>query len=457
MAVPSIDNDRTVHSGSISPRLRRQAPAGLLLLALADSALGMTLGQALERSVEWDPAVAVADSTHAAQAAVGEQERAALRPSLGAQAAMNAQRSDARFAFGESRDQYGSWSAALTARQALWRADWSAIEQRAELLDERADADHAERRMQLIVRVCQRYLDVLLGEDRVRELESRTASVERARNDARLRREVGLVSAADLSEAQAQHDLAEAELATARASLATGRDALQEITGYDRAPLPPLREDFQLPPLDPAHAEGWVQRATRHSVARKLADIQLRLAEAELASRRAERQPRVDAVLQAGHEDSSDYALGQRQDLQQAGAEIQLRPYSGGELEARTREAEARLDLARATWNQVTLETERLVRQRFGAVQSADASQRAFQQAYESAKAADMATAAGYEAGTRTLGDVLESTSRSLRARSERNQARLELLVGLLQLHAAAGTLEPDKVTAVDPFLFDRR
>ena len=68
------------------------------------------------------------------------------------------------------------------------------------------------------------------------------------------------------------------------------------------------------------------------------------------------------------------------------------------------REAEAQL-------KRVTLETERSMRNYYRAVETARAESRAFERAFESAQLAEKATAAGYDAGARTITDVLDAKS----------------------------------------------
>ncbi|MGH8516349.1 MAG: TolC family protein, partial [Panacagrimonas sp.] len=77
-----------------------------------------------------------------------------------------------------------------------------------------------------------------------------------------------------------------------------------------------------------------------------------------------------------------------------------------------------------------------------------------YQRARESATLAEKATGAGYDAGTRTITDVLDAKSRVVNAARNRNSSRLNLLTRLLQLYAAAGTLTPDVVRDADPILY---
>lgn len=67
------------------------------------------------------------------------------------------------------------------------------------------------------------------------------------------------------------------------------------------------------------------------------------------------------------------------------------------------------------------------------------------------------AARAGYDAGTRTITDVLDAKSRVVQARARRNAAGYALVIRLLTLNATAGRLTADLlVSATDPLLVPR-
>lgn len=424
------------------------------LLFCATPLQAMTLGEALRRAAERDPFVDASMAAFAAESELGEQERAGLRPTLSFEANGYQNRTDSRFAFGVEKDTFPSWSGYLSARQPVLRMDWFARGDRADLRDALAQESLADRRAQFVIRVCQRYLDTLLAEDRVRQAESEAAAVRTSLGDTRKRYEVELVPGTDLKEAQARDDLSQAQLVSERAALEDARDALQEVTGYERAPLPPLREDLVFPPLAPDHVEGWIELAAQHNTARRIAQMQVDLARTTLVSRKAEALPEIDAVARAGRNDSTEYSLGQRQDEAVIGLELNVPIYAGGINRARVREAEARVAEAEAEFERVALETARSIRTGFRAVETARAEAAAYLRALESAQLAEKATRAGYEAGTRTISDVLDAQSRVVNASRARNESRLNLLIKLLLLYADSGTLTAEMVLALDGMLF---
>lgn len=437
--------------------MNEKAKFALIALLLASTpATAMLPSDAVRMAAERDPQIAAARAAFEADAEAGEQERARLRPQLAAVGTGNYQRSDSEFAFGSESDTFPSWSAYLRARQPLLRLDWSARGDRAEARDALAQENLDQRMQQFVARVAQRYLGVLLAEDAVEQAQSAAEAVRKSLDDTRKRYEVELVPGTDLKEAQARDDLAQAELVSARAALEEARDALQEITGYDRARLPRMREDVAFPATAPATIEEWLRIAAERSTALTGARLRLDVARTEVESRRAEALPSMDLVAEAGRNDSREYALGQRQDDVRVGVELNVPIYAGGLNRSRVREAEARLREAQAELDRLALETEREVRVRFRALQTARARSEAYRIALDSATLAQAAARAGYDAGTRTITDVIDAQSRVVQARRNRNAARYDLLTQSVLLNAAAGTLEPS-VLAQSDALFESR
>lgn len=430
----------------------------LLLLAglVSGAASAMTVGEALRMAADRDPAVASSRAALAAESESGEQERSSLRPTLAGVANGTFSRSDSDFAFGTAKDQYPSWAAYLRARQALLRFDWSARGDRADARDATARENFDAKTTDFIARVCRRYLDTLLAEDAFDQAQSEARAVRESLSDTQKRYDVELVPGTDLKDAQARDDLAQAQIVAAQSGMEDARDALYEITGYDRLPLPRLRENLNYPPLDPPDIEGWIQLAGADGSPVRLAELRLTIAKTELKSRRANALPSADLIAEVGRNDSKEYALGQRQDEAKIGVELNIPIYGAGYNSSRIREAEARVEEAQAERVRIRLETEREVRTAFRSVQTSRAEELAYGQALASATLAETASGAGYDAGTRTISDVLDAKSRVVQARRNRNAARYTLLIRLLTLNAIAGTLTVQQVAALD-VLFESR
>jgi outer membrane protein len=426
---------------------------GLMICLPAPAQAELLFSDALQRAAERDPFYAAAFATQRAGREAGEQERAGLRPSLSAVGGARLVASDSRFAFGEEKDEYPVWSATLEARQPILRLDWGARRARADARDALADAQFRQTEIEFIARVAERYLNSLRAQDRLLLTRAEVAAVERSLADVRKRYEVELVPGMDLKEAQARFDLARADLIRAEAELEQALDALAEVTGSFEAPLPRLRAQLPLPQPPATTVEDWLKLQQTNSAALQIAALKVQIAEADRRSRKAEAQPQADLVASAGRMDASESELGSRQDEARIGVELTIPLYAGGINHSRVREAQARVEAAQLDAERLLREAGRELRTQFRNFEVARVTVEALTVGLESARAAEQAVIAGYDAGTRTIADVLDARRRVAEAERGLNQARYDLLTTILLLQAAAGTLDVDDVVALDTLL----
>lgn len=427
--------------------------SALLLSLFAPALQAMSLSEALQLAAETDPAVAVSLAQYAADREAGVEDRGSLLPVLSAEGDWTYASTESTGVFGQSSDRYPGWGARLVLRQPLFRLDWSARGERADALDARADIALQDRSLQLMARVADRYFQVLIAQDALDAAEAEVAAVERSLEDTRQRYAVDLVPGTDLREAEARRDLAVARQLAAQTQLDIARDALDETTGRGDARLPQLAESAQFPPLTPAAVDDWLAAAEQNSPRLQAAEQAVRIAAADATSTRASGLPTLDAVASAGREDTSEFNFGQKVDDARIGVELTIPLYSGGRATAALRAADANAEAARADLERLRSETRRETRSLHRQVQTGYVEARALGQALRSAMTAEAATRAGYDAGTRTITDVLDAQSRVVAARRELKQTQYTLLLRVLQLKQLVGTLKPDDFTAIDSWL----
>lgn len=426
--------------------------SGVLSLAMAAPASAVGLTEALYFAAAYDPAVAESLAAYDADREAGFQDSGSLLPSVTLNASGDWGRSRSNGIFGSTDEEFPAWQAAIEIRQPLFRLDWGARRARAGALDDLADARLADRRQQLLLRVAEGYFQVLLAQDALALAEAEARAVRESLDDIQKRHDVGMVPGTDLKEAQARDDLAQARLLAAERDLASMRDVLADITGHTDLELPRLPEDSDFPPLLPADAGAWVEFARETSPQLQVARHDLEIGLANVQSRRAERMPTLDAVGRAGRVDTSEFSFGQTQDDARIGLELRVPIYSGT-TSASLREAEAREREIRARLDRLTLDVQRSTRQAYRNVNTGYREIAAFARALDSARAAEVATRNGYEAGTRTISDVLDAHSRVVGAQGELNRARYNLLLGILRLKQTAGVLTEQDFTEIDRLL----
>ena len=131
--------------------------------------------------------------------------------------------------------------------------------------------------------------------------------------------------------------------------------------------------------------------------------------------------------------------------------------FSGGGTSSRVREAVFLHRASREQLQRVSRETERLARDAFLGVESEISRVNALAQAVESSRTALEATEAGFEVGTRTIVDVLNSQRSLYIAITNYEQSRYTYIGNVLRLKLAAGSLRVQDLEEIDQHLVERR
>ncbi len=127
--------------------------------------------------------------------------------------------------------------------------------------------------------------------------------------------------------------------------------------------------------------------------------------------------------------------------------------YSGGLVSSRTREAAARYIQSKEQYEQQRRAIERQIRSAYLSVISNISQVKAFAQALESSRTALEATEAGFEVGTRTAVDVLNSQRELYRARRDYAQSRYNYILETFRLKQATGILTEQDLKQVNTWL----
>jgi outer membrane protein len=108
---------------------------------------------------------------------------------------------------------------------------------------------------------------------------------------------------------------------------------------------------------------------------------------------------------------------------------------------------------AKERLERVARQTERETRDAYLGVLSGISHVRALARALESNLTALKATESGYEAGTRTAVDVLESRRLWIQAQTNYSRSRYDYFINVLKLQQAAGTLSEQSLDRVNHWL----
>src|SRR5437588_1991559 len=449
--------------------MNRASTLALVLLAFSGAAPAKDLVGVFEDAVHNDPVIRQADANRLAAREARPQALAALLPQLSGTAGISGAHSagfqDQVFQppavqrFLTTTDTTTQkWAVNLEQSLFSWEK-WMTLKEAGREVAQ-AEANYQAAEQQLILRVAQAYFNVLAAVDGLEANQASLEAISRQLDQANKRFEVGLIAITDVQEAKAARDTAAAAVIAAKRTLATSEDQLQEITAqkYDHISRPGA--DMPLKSPDPADESRWVNI----SLEQNLSLISSRLG-AEIARDNAR-------IAIGGHLPTLDLVAGrsfQRQGVnenfggsfgydtyfndRQIAVQLTVPIFSGGFTQSKVRQTQYLWIAAKEAVVQSSRATERQARDAYLGVISGIARVQALGQALESSQTALKATEAGYEVGTRTAVDVLNSRKTLVQAKTDYSGSRYDYIVSVLQLRLAAGNLDRAQLNEVNTWL----
>tara|TARA_R110002126_G_scaffold15570_3_gene63706 strand:- start:12003 stop:13361 length:1359 start_codon:yes stop_codon:yes gene_type:complete len=355
------------------------------------------------------------------------------------------------------------WSAQVGLSQSLF--DWTnwknlnSAEKQAMQSQTILDAE----KQALIVRVSQTYFNVLEAVDGLSFAGAEKRAIERQLEQTKQRFAVGLTAITDVHEAQAQYDSAVAREIAAQNLVETARETLREITGQYHSELASLDTDkFDTVLPSPATADAWVALAEELNLNIKANKLALEVAQNDIENAKAGHYPTLSLDASYGTEDGEadrkfagmvQNSNPPRFDNNSIGLNLRVPLYGGGGTVAATEVARANYVAASQDLEQSYRTAVRQVRVSFNDINANIATIRALEQAVISADSALNATDAGFEVGTRTIVDVLQSTRNLFEARRNLSAARYDYVIAILSLKQAAGNLSEQDLQAINQAL----
>ncbi len=427
-----------------------------------------------QQALQGDPQIHEAEARRLAALEAKPQARSALLPQVSFSGDYTSSESDGTSIEIDSDGSIGSLSSEsesdttrwqFSLRQTIFRWDQIVGLRQADKVVARAEAEREAAQQDLIVRVAQRYFDVLAAEDRLTSISANRDAIARQLEQAKQRFEVGLIAITDVQESQAAYDQSVADEIGAKRSLATAREFLREITGEYVSDLDAPGNQFPLLDPEPNSELKWVDMSLSQNLALVASRLDERLARDEISFRKNGHYPTVELVASSGEQDSSSSRSfngnpfiptdsdGKSDSI---GIQFTMPLFAGGGTSSRVREAVYLHRASREQLQRVTRETERQARDAYLGVLSEISRVKALEQAVASSRTALQATQAGYEVGTRTIVEVLNSQFALYAAITNFYQSRYDYIINALRLKQAAGTLQVQDLEQIDRWLEDR-
>lgn len=415
----------------------------------------LDLLQTYQLALEQDARIRAAAAERLADREAAPQARADLLPAIQANAEKSHVRQDSTSNFTDGVTHFDEDGYGISGRQPLFNWGRWVSYQQAQLQADRADTAYSIAQQDLILRVAERYLNVLNAQASLEVAQAEHTALERQLDQVKQRFEVGLIPITDVHDAQARFDLAYATLIAAEDALSSSQEALHEIIQRRGDALARLATNIPLMPPQPNDIDSWVKTATEDNLNLLLARSDVTIAKQGISLQRAAHLPTLDLVGSHTYRDSGSGNLGSgfTTESDTVGIELNLSLFEGGKAVSRTREAAYRHQQSLEDLKTLYRETERGARDAYRSVITSTLRIQALRQAVVSNESALEANQVGLEVGTRTIVDVLDAQRNLSLAQLQLTQARHNYILNILRLKQSAGSLSEEDLNTVNAWL----
>ncbi len=411
---------------------------GTALAVTAAPASALTIEEVLAAAAASNPGLAaVREAARARHQDVPEAVSAWL-PTLQFNASANRQRtvSDQSFPLGADRTQYSSprsWTFSIT--QNLFRSgrDSAALRRAVEGVS-RSHASVEDSEQTVLLRAVTVYLDTLRAK-RVVELRAASlAALDAQVGDVKAQYDVGDRTGADVAQAEAEREIAAAELVAATSELKVHRARFLRLTGLMPDGLDAVGLPAGLPQtLEEAHRTARTQRPAVRG-----AEAAIRVAEASVRVATAELGPRID--LRAAAKRQTGTVLPDNTEMSLT-LQLTVPLYQAGVTGPRIRRARHLRAQRRNEWLDAVRNASQLVESAWRNLEAARQRQAAFATAVHASRAALAGIKREAEFGERTTREVLDAERRVVTRQISALSAERDVIVEAYRLLEAVGAL----------------
>ncbi|WP_305464243.1 outer membrane channel protein TolC [Photobacterium leiognathi] len=409
--------------------------------SLSQSAFADDLAQIYQQAKQNDPQLlkAAADKDAAFEAI--NSSRSTLLPQINLTAGYNTFHLDAK-------NKQDGFNAGVALTQEIYnRSSWINLDI-SEKEARQSDAAYAVQQQGLILRVSEAYFNVLKAKDDLKFVEAEKAAVGRQLEQVKQRFEVGLSAITDVHDAQAQYDSVLANVIIKENEVANSYEALREITGQDYTSIDTLNTKTFAASKLPQSADSLVKTAQTENLTLLASRIGQDVARDKISLADSGHLPTLS--FESGYSYDKTAMPAVDEGTLTAGIKMNLPVYTGGNTTSQVKQAQYSYVAASEELEGQYRTVVKNVRNYYNNINAQIGAIHAYQQSVISAKSALEATEAGFDVGTRTIVDVLDSTRRLYQANSQLANARYDYILAQLQLKQAVGTLNEQDIVDIN-------
>ena len=431
-----------------------------LLLSCSTAVLSMDLLQAYEAAKLQDATILAARATAQAGRENLPQALAQLLPNISASVGYNKNNliSTTPNFFGveqTTKTDYPSQNQTLTLRQPLYRPFLKSQYQQAGARVEDANALLNQEEQTLVVRVVGAYFEAMLTYEQLSLVLAQRKSYITQLDVARKSFAAGSGTRTDIDAAQAQLDLNAAEEIEARQNMVFTLRQLEILVNQPIDQLSTLNvSKLQLQGPQPNNLQDWITRAEQNSPQIKSLKALVEVARREVDKNKTGHYPTLDAIAQLSRSQSENITNTQnRYNNTSVGLQLNVPLFAGGGVTSSIRQALAALERAEQLLEAGRRDLGLRVHKEFRSLTENIPKISALEQALISADQLVLSSSKSFQAGSRTVVDVLNAEQKRTLVQRDLAQARYIYLISNIRLLALVGSADVEAVRSINQVL----
>ena len=431
-----------------------------LLLSCSTAVLSMDLLQAYEAAKLQDATILAARATAQAGRENLPQALAQLLPNISASVGYNKNNliSTTPNFFGieqTTKTDYPSQNQTLTLRQPLYRPFLKSQYQQAGARVDDVNAALNQEEQNLVVRVVGAYFEAMLTYEQLNLVLTERQSYTTQLDVARKSFAAGSGTRTDVDAAQAQLDLNAAEEIHARQNMAFTLRQLEVLVNQPIDQISKLNvSKLQLLGPQPNILQDWIARSEQNSHEIKTLKAQLEVARLEVEKNKSGHYPTLDAIAQLSRSQSENITNTQnRYNNTSVGLQLNVPLFAGGAVTSSIRQALAARDRAEQLLEAGRRDLSLRVHKEFRSLTESIPKIYALEQALISADQLVLSSSKSFQAGSRTVVDVLNAEQKRSVVLRDLAQARYIYLISTIRLLALVGAADTEAVRSINQVL----
>lgn len=431
-------------------------------LSISTQIFATDLMDIYQQALDNDPQFKVAYNTYLSNAEAIPQAKSALYP----QVALNGQ--TGRFFTGiktralSDNSYYGSTVWQVTASQAIFNYEaWAKIAQ-AKASVKAAEANFNDAAQQLMLRTAKAYFNVLFARDTLDFAEAKKRANQRQLDQATQRFEVGIDTITSVYEAKAAFDQSTATVISARNNQITQNENLRKLTNHVYETIAPLRNGkIPLIKPEPNDASLWIDSGLKQNYNLLAAKFALEIARENVKALSAGNWPvfsiQTNTVQTHNSLSDSNIIVPGKETVSNIALAMNFPIVQGGLVQSQTRQAQYDFQASSEKLEQAYRDVVVNSRIAFNTITDGISKVTADRQTIISQQNSLNSTQAQFEAGTRTMVDVVNAQQRLFEAQEELARDQYNLIQSVLNLKYLAGSLNVADLELINSWLATTR